>query len=380
MRNRSKLLIASGGLALMGAAAPAQTIGASGQIVTGQYTATVGPLTQNLLASVDINGNSGGTTSPTEGWNGSSGTPITGSPDTYGVTWSPWGGTTAAGGDGTAWYSSIGTPTGTASSVGVSGNSEGTDAITGGALTDDVNWYQKTFNGVTVTVSAPAYYSGETNDPYGSGAIAINSRDRGLAGPSSYSGTPATASYDGNMFEDFIFAPSGGSAVEGTNYLQVQFTGLTPSATYTISLFSGDNGAARGTSWTATPPTLYGGTGGPFGWFNQTTGAFKPPADELPIDFEDSATSNPGGPFTAYDQNDPPRLPAVFSLIANGSGSIEVWGYGGDGNNDATGAQSSYLDGFQIESGVPVVPEPASIGLIGVAGLGLLARRRGRSA
>src|SRR4051812_10920618 len=73
--------------------------------VTGAFA---GPLTSNLLLSVDINGGRATTdVRPTEGWNGVS---PPGSPqyfsDQYGVTWSPWGGETFSGGDGLNWPTS----------------------------------------------------------------------------------------------------------------------------------------------------------------------------------------------------------------------------------------------------------------------------------
>jgi hypothetical protein len=63
---------------------------------TGPFT---GPL-QNSLLSVDLNGGPlSSAVAPTEGYNGSSSTPFYA--DQYGVTWSPWGGNTYSGGDGT---------------------------------------------------------------------------------------------------------------------------------------------------------------------------------------------------------------------------------------------------------------------------------------
>jgi hypothetical protein len=64
---------------------------------TGNFSS---PLT-NAILSVDVNGgplNSASAT--TEGWNGSGSMPAD-NPDPYGVTWSPWGGQVASGGDGT---------------------------------------------------------------------------------------------------------------------------------------------------------------------------------------------------------------------------------------------------------------------------------------
>lgn len=400
----SGFLFASAGVTAPGAIA--QITGAAGQIITGQYTLTNGPLTNNLITSVDINGNNGpSSNAPTEGWNGSTSPPdTTGSPDSYGVTWTPWGGpVTPGGGDGTAWPSSDGTAVGTASAVGTYEANEGSDSNTGVSLINDVNWFQKSFNGATVTVSAPGANPNETNGPYGgysASSYPINSRDRGLAAPSAYTGAGSgqaapnnTASYDGNMFEDFIFAPANSDAIQGTNYIQFQVSGLTPGATYQLALYSGDNGAARATNWTATAPVV--SANGAWGWWsaasltNANTLNFAPPSDEQTIDWEGTTGFNgadpnnnpslPGyaGPYNGFDENDPPRLPAVFNLVANGNGSITVWGFGGDGAVDQT-AQSTYLDGFQIAS--VAVPEPATIGLLGAAAVGLMARRRTRKA
>jgi hypothetical protein len=268
---------------------------------TGNFTS---PLTSAFL-SVDLNGgNIANQNATTEGW-GTSG-PL--GPDNFGVQWSPWGGPTGTGGDGTQLPSSQSSPTVTATSI------------------------SKTFGSVTATLSIDevnsSYYSGNT----------LNSRDRGA---------PSGTANDADMFRDLVFAGSSG-AIQGQNYLQLTLSGLTAGAQYEIATYSFDTTGSHSMNWTATAPTEENNKDG---WWDGTAdGTFTAPADEQTITWT-------GGGAT--------QAPAIFTVTANGLGDISVYGFGGNGVTGNQNADTSYLNGFQIET----VPEPATAALFGFGSL-----------
>src|SRR3954452_25404663 len=193
---------------------------ASAGTVTGPFT---GPLTSNLLLSVDINGGRATTDQrPTEGWNGVSppGSPQY-FPDQYGVTWSPWGGETYSGGDGTNW------PPSQTGQVGTAGTAAGSNNTT---------IFKKAFGSITASLSAPG-----TPSSYAAGVPQINSRDRGSANsvggltPPFNGGTTANAN-DYDLFRDFIFGQRNGATdeIQSTNMIQLQMSGLTPGNQYVL--------------------------------------------------------------------------------------------------------------------------------------------------
>ena len=277
---------------------------------TGSFT---GPLITHLGLSVDLNGgrtSDGANASPTEGWNGSYSAPSF-SADPYGVTWQPWGGPTNTYGDGIQLPSSQVTPTNVSAT-----------SIT------------KTFGSVTLTVSIPGNASN-----YGQvlGVASLNSRDRGSPSPD------YTA--DNDLFRDFIFAGQASNAVQSTNYLQVHASGLNAGASYQIALYSYDSSSSGNfMNWTATAPYTVGG-------YTDLTG-FVAPADEQTIAFSSIGA------------------PAVFTVIADASGNINVWGFGGNGFTGNQNSQGSYLNAIQI------IPEPATMALLGLGGLALIRRKR----
>jgi hypothetical protein len=289
---------------------------------TGLFT---GPY-NNALLSVDMNGGPlASAVAPTEGYNGSSSTPFYA--DQYGVTWSPWGGNTYSGGDGTQLPSSQSSPNINASSI------------------------TKTFGPFTATLSIDTV---NNSAAYGTvnGVASMNSRDRG--GQTGVTYLPP-ASSDGDMFRDFVFAGGSGSQVQGENYLQLTIAGLTPGNLYQVALYSFDGSGSHSMNWTATAPTTSNGLDG--WWAPSPVGnnTFTAPADQQTITWAGGGTNN----FPA---------PAFFSETANGSGDITVYGYGGSGSGQS--GDTSYLDGFQL------IPEPSSFALAGLGAAALLIFRR----
>ncbi|HEY1685936.1 MAG TPA: dockerin type I repeat-containing protein [Tepidisphaeraceae bacterium] len=296
---------------------------ALGQINTGSFTA---PSTSAYL-SVDINGGIiASNDTPTEGWDQVDGDLPIGA-DPYGVTWSSWGGPTYDGGDGTQLPDS-GSSVG-AASISKTFSGMPTSAIPSGSL--------------TATLSAPGSTSSYGNLSNG---LPLNGRDRGSGSNSvnnwaqGYTGPMA----DIDMWRDFEFAGGSGSNVQSSNFLQLQLSGLKPNASYTILLYTFDALASvNHVSATATPYQQQ--TSVALGWWAPQTGGagnetFTPPADEQVTSFS-ASTSLPA--------------PISLNIISNGQGIADVWDWGGSGTAGDENASSSYLNGFQVQGGTPLL-------------------------
>jgi hypothetical protein len=201
---------------------------------TGAFT---GPKT-NAILSVDLNGGTSGNRT-NEGWNGSAM-----STDPYGVWWSPWGGPTNQGGDGTTLPS-------------------GTGVIS----------ISKTFGTTTVTISLPGASSN-----YASGGL--RSVDRG---------NPTGAATDNDLFRDFLYV--GGSYRQGANYMKIDFSGLIAGNAYQIALYSFDWQNSKTMNWTATAPYSTAN-----GYYNGSI--FAAPADEQSITWSGSGARQAPAVFT----------------------------------------------------------------------------------
>jgi hypothetical protein len=309
---------------------------------TGNFNNTTGSGLNNAFLSVDINGGIiASNNATTEGSNGPSGAPVV-SPDPYGVLWSPWGGPTSTSGD------NVQLP-----------DSQASPVVTGSSIT-------KTFGSVNATISEAGTAA---NYAQGGGGATLNSRDRG---------SPSGAAGDGDLFRDLLFAGANGN-VQSTNYLQVSLTGLLPSTTYQVALYSYDSTGGHTTNWTATAPFATTTNDTHFGWNPDS-------ASQLPAGY----TFNAAGDFVApHDEQSitwvagTTPAPAIFTVTTDGTGAATLYGWGGNGistdaanDNSGQNADTTYINGFQIA----LVPEPTSIGLLGFAAVGLLGRRRNKTA
>ncbi len=311
---------------------------------TGNFSS---PLT-NAFLSVDING--GPLTSavtPTNGYNDNTSAGAF-SADNFGVVWTPWGGNAYAGGDGTQLPSSQSPTVVSASSI------SKTFSINGPPVTDNTYFNppflgQTTIQPVTATISIDTTNNTSQYAQVG-GVASMNSRDRGTP-------TGANGLNDSDMFRDLLFAGGSGSNVQGTNFIQVLFGGLTPGQSYEIAMYSYDSSGGHTTNWTDVAPTTSGGLDG--WWASSPAGnnTFTAPTEQS-ITWTSGTTP----------------APAIFDEVANSNGLVTLWAWGGNGVTGNQSSDTTYVNGFQIAA----VPEPGSIGLLALSSIGLIARRRRR--
>ena len=306
--------------------------------------ATYTPALLNAYLSVDLNGGPlNSATAATNGWNEvigySNGANFTA--DYAGVLWSPWGGNVYSAGDGIQLPSSQSATNVNASSITKTFTFNGTNSADVDILAGPTP--------IPTTVATLSIDTTNNSADYSqvNGVASMNSRDRG---------TPSGANgfNDNDMFRDFVFAGGSGSNVQGENYLNLTISDLIAGQEYAIALYSYDSSSlGNDMNWTATAPTTSGGQDGWWAASPANNNTFTAPMDQVTLSFA-------SGPPAA----------AVFDLTASAGGTISVWGYGGTGTGQ--NSASSYFNGFQIA----YVPEPASAGLIAMAGMGLLPRRR----
>jgi hypothetical protein len=316
----------------------------------------------DAVLSVDINGGSGTDNRTLLGWTGSvGGTVPVGIDDLAGppvgngapfVLWQPWGGPTGQGGDGTN------LPNNAADGTAISMSKNFTTSI--GPV------------GVTISTAGTLANYGNLGN--------INSRDRGPIGQTDHGGvteaTDAAAHYDNEnrigrqLYRDLIFAPRSGTAVRGTNFLKIEFSGLTPGQPYQASFYAYDRSQTQSAEYSATDPTL--NSSGNLGWWENPTltaaNSFVAPADMEISPWVSPASSGNTNPLPT---------PVTLSRKANALGiaTFYSWGFNGDYTlpEQSNFAGNSYMNGFQL-----AVPEPGSmiLGMFGLAGM-MLGRRRG---
>lgn len=226
---------------------------------------------------------------------------------------------------------------------------------------DTIASMSKVFTGIaaadvddgTFTVNINGFQTNGTT----TAAASLGSRSRSAP---TYAGLPAGT---GAALRDFVFLPSANN--QGRAYMAVSFVGLTANKTYEISVFSYDNNGVSATNWTtALPSVSIGYNTNPFPAHVNLTNSS---GNVVP-------TKNTGGAAPTNTSN--PSGGTTFTLTTDAGGNVTLYAWGGSGVDGAntSGSANPYLNAFTITP--VVVPEPVSLGLLGLGAAGVLGRGR----
>jgi autotransporter-associated beta strand protein len=278
------------------------TFGRKGRILAAAATLTMAHHSLAQFLSVDLNGgdvSTGNNLSTNEGWNGSSNQPVNG------VTWTPWGGNAAQGGEGTNYLPFA--PPGTTPNPVVLGltHSFTTGAVTSGSL--------------TIGMTA------------GGTAVSFNSRDRG---------SPSGSANFGDVYRDLVFLSRGNQQC-GSNPIIFTISGLNANTTYNFTGYVYDNGSPGQMIFGVTNPALYDYADPG----NVATGNYKDPPADL--------NASIAGPRTQWFAGDPPPsadnvTSSTFKVTSNANGVATFYEWS---QSIAGGGQSAVVvNGFQLSN------------------------------
>ena len=210
----------------------------------------------------------------------------------------------------------------------------------GAAAATQSGWNSFVFSGGTndgVTTSTARTYGDidVTVSRVGTGSHTLLDRDRGSTNP------PAAGTFtQTNLMRDYINADNTTAGLG----LQILIEGLEPNATYSGRIWSYDDGH-----------------------YNLNTSAnFKADWSVNGTQFANDISLSGPRPTANLDYS------YGFTAIADGTGSIVIQGV----RDAASVGNSVLINGFELDFVSSPVPEPTSVGLLGLGALRLLARRR----
>jgi hypothetical protein len=156
--------------------------------------------------------------------------------------------------------------------------------------------------------------------------------------------------------------------------LVFQLTGLTPNAQYNLYIYGGGSNAGNGASFQLASGNHGTGYGTGLGWVG--TGGLA--GNGAYITVPNTNSSGYHSVFSSSGGNNPtPEQGLSWVLLpamADASGNLQFFAEVDQSNTVKT--SKPFINGFQLDGSFTPVPEPATIGLLGAAALGLMSRRR----